>query len=729
MEYKPFIEDILQYKDQITEFIKDFFNATDISLFLSNNHTSMPDNWISLSNIPEEKKILINIFTAEGKTVVLSLTKELSDQKSNESFKLFLKTFKLLLENIHIKKLSNYDINSGSLHFQSFLKEIVSNIETVSNHLHMDSSNFRVISDLDFLHGRFILACISIDNYREIIQKIGISEWFALFRNIKEKLHILGKIFYYNNSDKIYLIINEKEKKFYETFWKMQNDIKNYYHHKYDFLNINIKCLYLIYPQDIPSYLFKKDKWDIAYELLLLLKKGVNLIKKHDDIYLHPIPLSNIIQKYGNIEERLIENMVKINIGEDFGVRCGDYFSVIDKKNQTTKGEIIITNVDKNYAIGEVIYLCDPFFEINKGDLLNLVCDRDIEHNYQKTNFKHAIIDIYFLVKDLNKFCTVLIKGKNNTIKKIINLFYKKFDNVIHYNNFGINKNIVLLNGININNNDEIFLDLKKLLLKDDSTAIGITNYPLLDLKKYDIIKWSIDSLEHAELLSPPKIAIFDSITFNLRGDRYFLSRDIISAVAEYKRAIALDEANHVAINSLGVCFVKLGELCKAIELFENAFELDQNITYCYNLGSAYLKLKDYEKAKKAYLKCYQLDPSHIFTIIRLAQLFEISGELDKAEQFYKKVNPKKYPFVLRLLGKISLAKKDLTKAKQLLEEAIRQNPDDSEAIFLLGKLYLENFKDKNMAITLIKKSIALRPQNIHYKRYFQDLTSKIEKI
>lgn len=727
MHTKPSIENILQYKEDIMGYVKDFFKVSDVSFYMSNNNFES-DNWISISTIPEEKKFLINIITDDGKKVILSAQQHNSLDMNSKSSNLFIKSFELLLENIQLRKNLNYDLNSGSLNYQVFLKKIVSNIESVSNHLQMDSSNFRVVSDLDFLQGRFILACFYIENFQEIIQKIGINEWFIVFSKIKDRLYILSRNFYYDNNDKIYILINEKLKNYNESLLKAQTDIINHLYHLYNFLDIKIKCLYLIYPQNIPPYLFKKDYWDIAYELLQLLKKGICVIKKHNNVNLHPIPLSYIIEKYGTIEEILLDNMVKINIGEDFGVRCGQYFSIKDKKTGKTKGEVIITNTNTNSAIGEVMYLIDPFFEINKDDSLSLVYESSIEYNNKKTNLHHSIMDIYLITKDLNKFCVILVKGSKTSVKKITNLFSNKLNKIFFFENFGVDKHIILLTNTNICENDQVFLKIKRMLSDDHCSAVGITNYPLLDLKKYDIIKRSIDSLEHAELLAPPKVVIFDSVTFNLRGDRYFLTRDILSAVSEYKRAIAMDKNNHIAINSLGVCFVKLGEIGKAIELFENAYKLNKNITYSYNLGSAYFKLKKYDKAKEAYIRCHNLDPNHVFSILRLAQLFEILGDLDTAKKFYQKVNTQRYPFVLRYLAKIAITEGKHSKAKKLLEDAIRLNPEDSEAIFLLGKLYLEKFNDAEMAVTLIKKSIALRPENINYKRFLIELKSKTEK-
>ena len=60
--------------------------------------------------------------------------------------------------------------------------------------------------------------------------------------------------------------------------------------------------------------------------------------------------------------------------------------------------------------------------------------------------------------------------------------------------------------------------------------------------------------------------------------------------------------------------------------------------------------------------------------------------------------------------------------AKKYLESAIRLNPNDASAIFLLGKLYIEKLNDKDTGLSLIKRSIYLKPEKISYKNYLKSV-------
>ncbi len=92
----------------------------------------------------------------------------------------------------------------------------------------------------------------------------------------------------------------------------------------------------------------------------------------------------------------------------------------------------------------------------------------------------------------------------------------------------------------------------------------------------------------------------------------------------EYKRSIIMDSKNHIALNSLGVCYAKIGDFINALKMFRESLKINLSSTYFYNLGSIYLKLNNLKEAENSFLKCIEIEGTHIFATIRLAQICEL---------------------------------------------------------------------------------------------------------
>ena len=59
-------------------------------------------------------------------------------------------------------------------------------------------------------------------------------------------------------------------------------------------------------------------------------------------------------------------------------------------------------------------------------------------------------------------------------------------------------------------------------------------------------------------------------------------------------------------------------------------------------MGDCYLRLENHEKAIEQFQEVLNLEPEHDECLLGMAECFEMSGEDDVAEQFYRKVmNPR----------------------------------------------------------------------------------------
>jgi tetratricopeptide (TPR) repeat protein len=727
-------EEIILNKATFQACLKKFLDFGQISIYLAKNHESKNNSTTNfkISFLKEEKKLLLSLVGHNNQKIIFSID-SIDPTKVQKILPQLSNIINLILTNIQLKEKSKLDPYTNTLNLKYFIEKLSSHIENISEHIMVGPKSL-IVSDMDSLHGRFAVAAIKLFGSQNILD-IGFEKWvqgigqasqtiisFSSYKNTffnqKNIFYVLFKNDLHNIRKRLTILYNKLKKQSLEL----------------EHLQLDPLIVYLIYPNDVPGYLLKKQSKELSYEILQLLEKTFDLIKSHTSYPKDPIPLAEIWQKWGIIEDVLTENLVKINIGEDLGIRCGQCFGVLNEENNNLKAELLITHTNRNYSRGEIIFFNNPFKKIKPGDKIIFLKDHEIKEIKSKSpkkvkNLHNFLTTFYQKAKDCKQFSIIMTRGEKENINRFTKFLRNKTNQPILIERFGLETLISFIPHINLSKHTDLFNDLQTLAMENPSIVIGITNYPLLNLSKYETIRFSIDSLEHAALLPPPKIAVFDSITFNLRGDKYFIKGDIYSATQEYKRSLILDSKNHIARNSLGICYAKIGDIPKALEEFQLAAKENPSITFLYNLGSASLRLGDHKQAKDAFLKCIQQDPNHVYSIIRLAQLFELEGKLTEAQNWLKKVDPNAHPQVYRYQAKIHLKKGKINEAKECLENAIRQNPMDAESIFLLGRIYIEWEQDLKTGESLIKKSISLKPDKIEYKVYLSHLNSTPSQI
>lgn len=250
--------------------------------------------------------------------------------------------------------------------------------------------------------------------------------------------------------------------------------------------------------------------------------------------------------------------------------------------------------------------------------------------------------------------------------------------------------------------------------------GVGLATYPFLTFAKAEIIENCRKALDHALMLPPPMVALFDTVSLNVSADRHFAQGDLYAAVEEYKRSLLADGENLLAANSLGVCYARLGRTEQALTLFEQvAGKTPDNLMAAYNLGTACMRLGEYERAREAFERCLGLKPGHVYSLIRLGQLAERDGDLPTAGEYYLRASETKIGRILtmRHLARLDLAEGRFEEARENLHQALILNPYDALAVHLMAKLYLEAGEDPEIAETLARQSVTLKPDKPHYWR------------
>ncbi len=266
--------------------------------------------------------------------------------------------------------------------------------------------------------------------------------------------------------------------------------------------------------------------------------------------------------------------------------------------------------------------------------------------------------------------------------------------------------------------------DSAKALVRDagetlrGSVYVGLAEYPWLNFNKADTLENCRKALEHALLLPEPNAVVFCTTSLTVSADRAFSSGDIYSAVEEYKLALLADETNLIARNSLGVCYARLGKYGEASAQFAAILrQAPDDIMATYNQGHTLLKQGEPDQARHFFERCLELDPKHIFSLIRLGQLAEQSDDMGAARDCYARARsiPGGEGLTHRHLARLEMREGNLEQAREHLHQALVHNPKDALAMHLLAKMYLEQGEDAEIAETLARQSVALFPEQGAY--------------
>jgi serine/threonine protein kinase/Flp pilus assembly protein TadD len=242
-------------------------------------------------------------------------------------------------------------------------------------------------------------------------------------------------------------------------------------------------------------------------------------------------------------------------------------------------------------------------------------------------------------------------------------------------------------------------------------------------------------------------------------GDYFYHGRlDYESALAEYNEALQVQPNNVNANNGIGWVLRRQGKMQKAIASLEKNLEFDpKNYNTLFSVGETYILLRQYDKAipflnraisiaadartpyvdksvcailgegdiKKARniiletlerkigldynVFKYQLYLYDIFEGNFKSALNQVEGVKELDEQFYYKPEDLLVAYVYSLLGNKALAEKHFDAAIRVLQQKIKENPDDSRLYTSLGLAYAGLGK-KSEAIREGKKGYDLLP-------------------
>lgn len=161
-----------------------------------------------------------------------------------------------------------------------------------------------------------------------------------------------------------------------------------------------------------------------------------------------------------------------------------------------------------------------------------------------------------------------------------------------------------------------------------------------------------------------------------------FMGRErYLDAISEFEKAIALRPDFFFAQNNLGATYLALERWDDAIELFD---ALVANITYSTpgnahnNLGWAWYKKGDIEKAKRHYLHAIQLAPALCPPYNNLGMLYLEQSKSERAEKYLQRCIKRcpTYAEPYYHLGRIEAERAETTLAAQHFEKCAHLGGD-----------------------------------------------------
>ena len=174
-----------------------------------------------------------------------------------------------------------------------------------------------------------------------------------------------------------------------------------------------------------------------------------------------------------------------------------------------------------------------------------------------------------------------------------------------------------------------------------------------------------------------------------------------------FKKAIHINSHDKLALNNLGLIFLKNKEYKLAKKYFTRALKLSKNAKTYFYLGLIYAE-SNFDKAIYCYKESIKIDNSSK-ALCNVGNLLYLKGEVKEAEKFTK-LAIKKNPYMdvaYNNLGLINLANGQIKKGRLNFIKSIKVNKNNFRAHYNLSSLNDYSSEDKHLKelLSLLKSS------------------------
>jgi predicted Zn-dependent protease len=200
-------------------------------------------------------------------------------------------------------------------------------------------------------------------------------------------------------------------------------------------------------------------------------------------------------------------------------------------------------------------------------------------------------------------------------------------------------------------------------------------------------IQEAVERLEKARASMPGDLDLL-----LLLGSAYLKLEKFQQALNDYSAVLKKDPRHYQANLGRAQALIGLGDGQKAAGPARLAAELRSDSAEAWTiLGDAYAHEghQDYPRAAEAYRKALDRDPENLVAGMRLARTLSFKKEVEQAIQVLERLR-KHHPESLELLTKLAesyYAIRKLDRARELVDRALREDPDNPEAKRVLGQI------------------------------------------
>ncbi|MCS6958596.1 MAG: tetratricopeptide repeat protein [Pseudanabaenaceae cyanobacterium SKYGB_i_bin29] len=185
----------------------------------------------------------------------------------------------------------------------------------------------------------------------------------------------------------------------------------------------------------------------------------------------------------------------------------------------------------------------------------------------------------------------------------------------------------------------------------------------------------------------------------------------IPAAIECFRRALEIKPTPEVH-NNLGNAYQKLGDNEKAIEQYRLAISYGKkDPKHYFNLGNALKAINDWEGALENFQQAIEIKPDYARAYDGIGLVYSAQGKLEEAIENYRKaiaIDPNNSNYHLHL-GNAYARKKDYESAQIELNRALELNENCVEALRSLAGIAIEH-KQGETAVKILRRALELTP-------------------
>jgi tetratricopeptide (TPR) repeat protein len=454
------------------------------------------------------------------------------------------------------------------------------------------------------------------------------------------------------------------------------------------------------------------------------------------------IGFKNILASHGQITQVLPQERVVINLGRSTGAAAGQIFLVRGQSGQP-KGEISLFETGDGYSLAHVTS-SESGLRLAAGDYLAYSrsesappqspeeSEKKAASGFQKESFQRNLIRLaqpdrplalaLCNLDEAEKLETMLgEKEVERRLAEVMEALRREFPFSPELLS-PWDKGILAMAWPGAKKSE-----LKPLLesfagdfKSRHSISIGLVFWPSEVLSPEGLCQAAEKALLEAAMTGPATVISFGPQTLNIIGDHRYDDGDLDGALESYRQGLLLDPGHLNLLNSLGVCYGRLGDQKAAMSAFDDVLRQDpQNFMARFNKACSHLLVGKLEEAEESLEEAVKIQPDNFEALFHLGKTAMELGHLDKALAALEKASQekgRKGP-IWRLLGQARLSQGDQKGAMAAYKQALKFSPDDAHSLSALGVLYKESGDNGDVALSLFRRSVELDPTNSLYRQ------------